>query len=109
MSEISPAEAIFFAALDRPPGERPACLDHPHIAKLLDAGTTGSGAPFFVMELIKGVPLNEYCDQHKLSIADRLGLFTQICSAVQHAHTKGIIHRDLKPGNVLVEAHDDRP
>jgi serine/threonine protein kinase/tetratricopeptide (TPR) repeat protein len=94
-----------------------ALMDHPHIAKLLDAGTTGAaeaqtlgaGRPYFVMELIRGVPLNEYCDQHKLSIAGRLALFIQICSAVQHAHQKGVIHRDLKPSNVLVEAHDDRP
>src|SRR5262249_33487457 len=94
-----------------------ALMDHPHIARLLDAGTTGAaeaqtiatGRPYFVMELIKGVPLTDYCDQHKLSIADRLHLFIQICSAVQHAHQKGIIHRDLKPSNVLVEAHDDRP
>ena len=93
-----------------------ALMDHPHIAKLLDAGTTAGepggvspGRPYFVMELIKGIPLNDYCDQHKLSIADRLHLFTQICAAVQHAHQKGIIHRDLKPTNILVEAHDDRP
>jgi serine/threonine protein kinase len=94
-----------------------ALMDHPHIAKLLDAGTTGAakapgvgaGRPYFVMELIKGIPLNEYCDQHKLGIADRLVLFMQVCSAVQHAHQKGIIHRDLKPSNILVEAHDDRP
>jgi serine/threonine protein kinase/Tfp pilus assembly protein PilF len=93
-----------------------ALMDHPHIAKLLDAGTTtaaetpgiAAGQPYFVMELIKGIPLNDYCDQHKLSIADRLTLFTQICSAVQHAHQKGIIHRDLKPSNILVENHDDR-
>jgi serine/threonine protein kinase/tetratricopeptide (TPR) repeat protein len=94
-----------------------ALMDHPHIARLLDAGTTGAaeaatmgaGRPYFVMELIKGVPLNDYCDQQKLGIADRLALFMQICWAVQHAHQKGIIHRDLKPSNVLVEAHDDRP
>src|SRR5262249_51497657 len=89
-----------------------ALMDHPHIAKLLDAGTTRSGAadrPFFVMELVKGVPLNEFCDQHKLSIAERLSLFVEICSAVQHAHQKGIIHRDLKPSNVLVESHDGHP
>jgi WD40 repeat protein/serine/threonine protein kinase len=94
-----------------------ALMDHPHIAKLLDAGTTdarapesvGAGRPYFVMELIKGIPLNEFCDQHRLSIADRLHLFTQVCSAVQHAHQKGIIHRDLKPSNILVEAHDGRP
>jgi serine/threonine protein kinase/tetratricopeptide (TPR) repeat protein len=94
-----------------------ALMDHPHIARLLDAGTTGAaeaqtmgaGRPYFVMELIKGVPLNDYCDQHKLAIPDRLNLFRQICQAVQHAHQKGILHRDLKPSNILVEDHDDRP
>jgi serine/threonine protein kinase/tetratricopeptide (TPR) repeat protein len=89
-----------------------ALMDHPHIAKLLDAGTTDgpdSPRPYFVMELVKGVPLTEFCDEHKLSILDRLNLFTQICSAVQHAHQKGIIHRDLKPTNILVELHDDKP
>ncbi len=86
-----------------------ALMDHPHIAKLLDAGTSETGAPFFVMELVKGVPLTEFCDQHKLTIAERLNLFTQICSAVQHAHQKGVIHRDLKPGNILVESHDGKP
>ncbi len=83
-----------------------ALMDHPHIAKLFDAGTTQSGQPFFVMELVKGIPLTDYCDQHRLSIPQRLALFQQICSAVQHAHQKGIIHRDLKPGNILVESHD---
>ena len=86
-----------------------ALMDHPHIAKLLDAGTTETGAPYFVMELVKGVPLNDYCDQHRLTISERLNLFIQICSAVQHAHQKGIIHRDLKPSNVLVESHDGEP
>lgn len=86
-----------------------AMMDHPHIAKLLDAGTTDDGSPYFIMELVKGIPLNEYCDAHKLNIRDRLQLFTQICSAVQHAHQKGIIHRDLKPSNILVENHDDKP
>jgi serine/threonine protein kinase/Flp pilus assembly protein TadD len=122
-----------------------ALMDHPHIAKLLDAGSTGqrdegegrkdegsegrapsvlssliphpsslssslrTGRPFFVMELVKGVPLTEFCDEHKLSIAERLHLFMQICGAVQHAHQKGIIHRDLKPTNILVELHDDKP
>jgi tetratricopeptide (TPR) repeat protein/tRNA A-37 threonylcarbamoyl transferase component Bud32 len=86
-----------------------ALMDHPHIAKLLDAGTTDAGAPFFVMELVKGVPLNEFCDAHKLSIHERLNLFMQVCSAVQHAHQKGIIHRDLKPTNILVESHDGKP
>jgi serine/threonine protein kinase len=94
-----------------------ALMDHPNIAKLLDAGTTegepdglsGSARPYFVMELVKGVPLTEFCDEHKLSIPERLSLFMQICSAVQHAHQKGIIHRDLKPTNILVEMHDDKP
>jgi eukaryotic-like serine/threonine-protein kinase len=94
-----------------------ALMDHPNIAKLFDAGTTGpadgpampAGRPYFVMELIQGIPLNEFCDQHLLSIAERLLLFTQICSAVQHAHQKGITHRDLKPTNILVESHDGKP
>ena len=86
-----------------------ALMDHPNIAKLLDAGTTESNRPFFVMELVKGVPLTEFCDQHRLNITDRLNLFTQICSAAQHAHQKGIIHRDLKPTNILVESHDNKP
>jgi len=86
-----------------------ALMDHPNIAKLLDAGTTESGSPYFVMELVKGVPLTVYCDTHKLSIEQRLNLFMQLCSAIQHAHQKGIIHRDLKPSNILVENHDDKP
>jgi serine/threonine protein kinase/tetratricopeptide (TPR) repeat protein len=89
-----------------------ALMDHPNIAKLLDAGSTDGergGCPFFVMELLKGVPLTEFCDEHKLSIPERLNLFMQICGAVQHAHQKGIIHRDLKPTNILVEMHDDKP
>ncbi len=116
-----------------------ALMDHPNIAKVLDAGTTGEssraigepsrvsdrvpagddtrrltplgspGQPFFVMELVKGVPINEFCDTHKLSIGERLNLFMQVCSAVQHAHQKGIIHRDLKPSNILVESHDGKP
>jgi tetratricopeptide (TPR) repeat protein/tRNA A-37 threonylcarbamoyl transferase component Bud32 len=83
-----------------------ALMDHPNIAKVLDAGTTEHGRPFFVMELVKGIPLIDYCDQHRLGIPERLTLFRQICSAVQHAHQKGIIHRDLKPSNILVESHD---
>src|ERR1700677_3124836 len=86
-----------------------AVMDHPHISQILDAGTADEGSPFFGMELVKGIPLNDYCDEHKLSIRDRLQLFMQICSAVQHAHQKGIIHRDLKPTNILVENHDDKP
>ncbi len=83
-----------------------ALMDHPHIAKLFDAGTTESGDPFFAMELIRCVQLTEYCDTHRLGIPERLRLFTQICSAIQHAHQKGIIHRDLKLSNILTENHD---
>lgn len=83
-----------------------AVMDHPNIAKVFDAGTTENGQPYFVMELVKGVPLTEYCDQHQLSPRERLELFTQVCQAVQHAHQKGIIHRDLKPNNVLVTLDD---
>jgi len=83
-----------------------ALMEHPNIARVLDAGTTASGRPYFVMELVRGVPITDYCDQHKLTIRQRLELFMQVCQAVQHAHQKGIIHRDLKPNNVLV-AHDD--
>ena len=85
-----------------------ALMDHPNIAKVFDAGTTESGRPFFVMELVKGIPLTTYCDEHRLDLPARLELFRQICSAVQHAHQKGIIHRDLKPSNILVESHDGR-
>jgi eukaryotic-like serine/threonine-protein kinase len=83
-----------------------ALMDHPNIAKILDAGQTGSGRPYFVMDLIRGLPLTEYCDQHHLSVRDRLELFMDVCQAVQHAHQKGIIHRDLKPSNILVTLHD---
>jgi serine/threonine protein kinase/tetratricopeptide (TPR) repeat protein len=86
-----------------------ALMDHPHIARVLDAGTTPSGRPFFVMELVKGVPLTAFCDQRRLSAHDRLLVFQQVCLAVQHAHQKGVIHRDLKPSNVLVESHDGTP
>jgi tetratricopeptide (TPR) repeat protein len=98
-----------------------ALMDHPNIAHVLDAGTIcpcyeggargglGAGRPFFVMELVKGICITEYCDAHRLDLNARLALFRQVCSAVQHAHQKGIIHRDLKPSNILVEAHDDRP
>ena len=86
-----------------------ALMDHPHIAKVLDAGVTEQGRPFFVMELVKGIPLTEYCDQNRLALPERLALFRQICSAVQHAHQKGIIHRDLKPSNILIESHDGKP
>jgi eukaryotic-like serine/threonine-protein kinase len=87
-----------------------ALMDHPNIAKVLDAGTTGSpGRPYFVMELVRGVPITEFCDAQKLSTRDRLRLFVDICRAVQHAHQKGIIHRDLKPTNVMVTMRDDKP
>src|SRR5204863_3965619 len=77
--------------------------------KVLDAGTTPNGRPYFVMELVKGIPITKYCDDRKLTVPERLALFVQICAAVQHAHQKGIIHRDLKPSNILVESHDGRP
>jgi serine/threonine protein kinase/tetratricopeptide (TPR) repeat protein len=81
-----------------------ASLDHPNIARLLDGGTTDDGAPYFVMELIEGEPIDQYCNQHRLSIADRLKVFLLVCGAVQFAHKRLIIHRDIKPGNILVEA-----
>ena len=86
-----------------------ALMDHPNVAKVLDAGTTDMGRPYFVMELVQGVPITTFCDQKKLSTEARLELFAQVCSAVQHAHQKGIIHRDLKPSNILVALHDDAP
>lgn len=86
-----------------------AMMDHPAIARIIDAGTTKFGQPFFAMELVDGVPLTTYCDARSLSIQDRLGLFCQICEGIQHAHQKGIIHRDLKPGNILVTEYDGKP
>jgi serine/threonine protein kinase/tetratricopeptide (TPR) repeat protein len=91
-----------------------ALMDHPNIAKVLDAGTTDAGTtdagrPYFVMDLVKGVPITKYCDEHRLTPRQRLELFIPICQAVQHAHQKGIIHRDLKPTNVLVALYDGRP
>jgi serine/threonine protein kinase len=86
-----------------------AMMDHPHIARVLDAGATATGRPFFVMELVTGLPLVQFCERERLSIEQRLELFSQVCRAVQHAHGKGVIHRDLKPSNVLVGRHDGRP
>ncbi len=86
-----------------------AMMDHPNIAKVLDAGATEEGRPFFVMELVRGIRITDYCDQHRLSTTERLKLFIQVCHAIQHAHQKGIIHRDIKPSNILVTLHDGVP
>ncbi|MBN1509248.1 MAG: protein kinase [Sedimentisphaerales bacterium] len=86
-----------------------ALMDHPSIARVLDAGATETGRPYFVMELVTGVSITEYCDKNNLSTKDRLALFVQVCHAVQHAHQKGIIHRDIKPSNVMVTHHDGKP
>jgi eukaryotic-like serine/threonine-protein kinase len=86
-----------------------ALMDHPNIAKVLDAGATETGRPFFVMELVRGIKITDYCDQNNLTTHHRLELFTQVCHAVRHAHQKGIIHRDLKPSNTLVTLHDGVP
>ncbi len=86
-----------------------AMMDHPNIAKVLDAGSTETGRPFFAMELVKGVPILDYCDTETMDTRDRLGLFMKVCHAIQHAHQKGIIHRDIKPSNVLVTLHDGVP
>ena len=86
-----------------------AMMDHPNIAKVLDAGTTAAGRPYFVMELVRGIKITEYCDQNNLDTGERIRLFIQVCHAVQHAHQKGIIHRDLKPSNILVTLHDGVP
>ena len=86
-----------------------ALMDHPNIAKVLDAGTTEAGRPFFVMELVRGIRITDYCDQTNLSTQERLNLFIKVCQAIQHAHQKGIIHRDIKPSNILVTLHDGVP
>jgi serine/threonine protein kinase/Flp pilus assembly protein TadD len=86
-----------------------ALMDHANIARVLDAGTSGAGRPYFVMDLVKGVPITKYCDEHHLTPRQRLELFVPVCSAVQHAHQKGIIHRDLKPSNVMIALYDGKP
>jgi WD40 repeat protein/serine/threonine protein kinase len=86
-----------------------ALMDHPNIAKVLDAGATEAGRPYFLMELVRGIRITDYCDQNELSTAERLKLFSQVCQAIQHAHQKGIIHRDIKPSNILVTLHDGVP
>src|SRR5436305_1842059 len=83
-----------------------ALMDHPNIAKVFDGGATETGRPYFVMELVRGIKITDYCDQNNLSTIQRLELFIQICRAIQHAHQKGIIHRDIKPSNILVSLHD---
>ena len=86
-----------------------AMMDHPNIARVLDAGTTDTSRPYFVMELVQGIPITKYCDEKQLDTHARLELFVQVCNAIQHAHQKGIIHRDLKPSNVLVAIYDAKP
>src|ERR1035438_3835410 len=83
-----------------------ALMDHPNIAKVLEAGATDTGRPYFVMELVRGTKITDYCDQNNLSTRERLDLFMQVCRAVQHAHQKGVIHRDIKPSNILVTVND---
>src|SRR5687768_16600335 len=83
-----------------------ALMDHPNIARVFDAGATDAGRPFFVMELVGGIRITDYCDRHQLATRERLELFIQVCQAIQHAHQKGMIHRDIKPANILVTQHD---
>ena len=84
-------------------------MDHPNIARVLDAATTGAGRPFFVMDLVPGLPIGQYCDANDLTPSERLELYIPVCQAIQYAHQKGIIHRDIKPSNVLVGLQDSRP
>jgi eukaryotic-like serine/threonine-protein kinase len=86
-----------------------ALMDHPNIARVLDGGATPDGRPFFVMELVKGVPITHFCDSRRLTPRQRLELFIPVCQAIQHAHQKGVIHRDIKPSNVLIALYDDKP
>src|SRR5262249_31847032 len=86
-----------------------ALMAPPHIARVFDGGTTETGRPYFVMELVKGTPITRYCDDHRLTPRQRLELFVPVCQAIQHAHTKGVIHRDVKPSNVLVALYDGKP
>src|SRR5207244_6581557 len=83
-----------------------ALMEHPNIARVLDAGATASGRPYFVVELVRGLPITEYCDQNQLPPRARLELFVDVCRAVQHAHQKRVIHRDLKPSNIMITLHD---
>ena len=84
-------------------------MEHPSIAKVFDAGVAEDGRPYFVMEYVRGVPLDEYCDRHRLTIRARLQLFLQVCQGMEHAHRRQIIHRDIKPSNILVGTPDDKP
>src|SRR6202008_2105077 len=86
-----------------------ALMDHPNIARVFDAGTTDHGLPYFVIELVRGIPITRFCDERRLTTRERLELAIPVCQAVQHAHQKGVIHRDIKPSNVLVALYDDRP
>ena len=86
-----------------------ALMDHPSIARVLDAGLGPGDRPYFVMEYVAGIPITDYCDRHRLPNAERLPIFLQVCAALQHAHQKGIIHRDLKPSNILVTVQDGKP
>ena len=86
-----------------------ALMEHPNIAKVLDGGVTQTGRPYFVMELVRGRKITDFCDENKVSTGDRLRLFVQVCQAIQHAHQKGVIHRDIKPSNILVADHDGVP